>query len=64
MDAKEKAVRDAAGALKPAFSASSIAFSVKAATDLFMRPELGGYFIQITEYLNGERAFTRPSGTT
>lgn len=36
-------------------------FSIDAATDLFMRRELAGYFIQITEYLNGERAFMPPS---
>ena len=41
-----------------------IAFSVEAATNLFIRPDMGRWFVQITEYLNGERAFIRPSGTT
>lgn len=41
-----------------------IAFSLEAAVDLFMRPELGGVFVQITDYLTSERAFMQPSGTT
>ncbi|WP_107309643.1 hypothetical protein [Acinetobacter baumannii] len=39
-------------------------FSVAAATDLFLRPELGAWFVQITEYLNSETAFIQPSGAT
>lgn len=42
-------------------SAEPIAFSIEAAVDLFMRPELGSFFVQITDYLRGERAFIRPS---
>lgn len=38
-----------------------IEFSVSAATDLFLRPEMAGFFIQITNYLNSEKAFIRPS---
>jgi hypothetical protein len=41
-----------------------IAFSVKAATDLFIRPDMAGYFIQITDYLNGEAAFMPPSASS
>ncbi|MDI4231453.1 hypothetical protein OZ411_01320 [Bradyrhizobium sp. Arg237L] len=40
-----------------------IAFSVEAATDLFLRPELGSYFVQVTDYLNSEAAFMPPSET-
>jgi hypothetical protein len=41
-----------------------IAFSVGAATSLFIRPQLAGYFIQITDYLNGEAAFMPPSASS
>lgn len=38
-----------------------IAFSVDAATDLFLRQDMAGFFVQITDYFNGERAFMPPS---
>lgn len=41
-------------------SPDPIAFCVAAAVDLFMRPELGGLFVQVTDYFNGERAFMPP----
>ncbi|MDP1867002.1 MAG: hypothetical protein Q8L13_11765 [Bradyrhizobium sp.] len=41
-----------------------IAFSVEAATNLFLRPDMARWLLQITEYLNGETAFTPPSGKT
>jgi hypothetical protein len=41
-----------------------IAFSLQAATDLFVRPDMGSFFVQVTEYLTSERAFTQPSGQT
>lgn len=44
-------------------SPDPIVFSLTAATDLFLRPEMGGYFLQVTEYLNAERAFMPPSET-
>lgn len=42
--------------------ADPIQFSVTVATDLFLRPDMAGFFIQITRYLNDERAFIQPSG--
>jgi hypothetical protein len=42
-------------------SPDPIAFSVEAAVDLFLRPELGSFFVQVTDYFTGERAFIRPS---
>lgn len=42
-------------------SPDPIAFSVPAAVDLFVRPELGGFFVQVTDYFTGERAFMPPS---
>jgi hypothetical protein len=44
--------------------AEPIAFSIEAATNLFLRPDMARWFLQITDYLNSEAAFTRPSGTT
>jgi hypothetical protein len=41
-----------------------IAFSLDAAADLFVRPDMGAFFVQVTEYLTSERAFTQPSGRT
>jgi hypothetical protein len=38
-----------------------IEFSVGAATDLFLRPEIAGFFVQITNYINSEKAFMQPS---
>jgi hypothetical protein len=38
-----------------------IEFSVAAATDLFLRPDMAGFFIQITQYLTAEKAFIQPS---
>lgn len=38
-----------------------IAFSLKVAVDLFLRPDMSLYFTQITDYINGERAFMPPS---
>lgn len=43
------------------FSPEPIAFSVSVATELFLRPDMGGFFVQVTDYLTGERAFTPPS---
>jgi len=43
--------------------ATPIEFSVAAATELFLRPEMAGFFIQITNYLNSERAFMPPLET-
>jgi hypothetical protein len=45
-------------------SPNPLAFSLSAATDLFLRPEMAPWFLQITEYLNSEQAFMQPSGTT
>lgn len=42
-------------------SPDPIKFSVATATELFLRPDMAGYFIQITEYLNSETSFTPPS---
>ena len=42
-------------------SEAPIAFTVEAATDLFLRQDMAGFFIQITDYFNGERAFMPPS---
>lgn len=42
-------------------SPDPIEFSHAAATDLFLRPDMGGFFVQVTDYLNGERAFMPPS---
>lgn len=44
--------------------ATPIEFSVGAATDLFMRPDMAGFFIQVTQYLAAEKAFIPPSGLT
>jgi hypothetical protein len=41
-----------------------IAFSLDTAADLFVRPDMGAFFVQVTEYLTSERAFTQPSGRT
>lgn len=38
-----------------------IVFSLKAAVDLFIRPDMMLYFAQIADYINGERAFMPPS---
>lgn len=43
--------------------ADPIEFSVDAATNLFLRPDMAGFFIQVTGYLNAERAFIQPSDT-
>ena len=48
----------------PTFSFVSpdpIAFSAATATELFLRPDMAGFFGQITDYLNSERAFMPPS---
>ncbi len=45
-------------------SPEPIAFSVEAATNLFLRPDMAGFFSQVTDYLNSEAAFTQPSGQT
>jgi hypothetical protein len=42
-------------------SPDPIAFSLDAAVDLFVRPDLGSFFVQITDYFTGERAFMPPS---
>jgi hypothetical protein len=34
-----------------------IEFSVSAATEMFLRPDMASFFIQITGYLNSEKAF-------
>jgi hypothetical protein len=41
-------------------SPDPIAFSVPAAVDMFVRPELGSIFVQITDYFTSERAFMPP----
>lgn len=41
--------------------AEPIEFSVSAATDLFLRPDMGAFFIQLVNYINGEKAFIPPS---
>jgi hypothetical protein len=41
--------------------ADPISFSVAAATDLFLRPDMAGFFIQITKYFNADAAFIAPS---
>ncbi|EJN15688.1 hypothetical protein PMI42_00705 [Bradyrhizobium sp. YR681] len=41
-----------------------IAFSLDAAVNLFLRPDMGAFFVQVTDYLTSERAFTQPSGQT
>lgn len=46
------------------FSEDPIPFSVETATELFLRPDVGGYFLQIVNYVNDERAFMPPSGET
>jgi hypothetical protein len=38
-----------------------IEFSVSAATTLFLRPDMSGWLIQITDYLRAEAAFMPPS---
>jgi hypothetical protein len=38
-----------------------IEFSVSTATEMFLRPDMAGFFIQITKYLNSEKAFMPPS---
>lgn len=38
-----------------------IEFSVSAATDLFLRPDMAAFFIQLVNYINGEKAFIPPS---
>jgi hypothetical protein len=43
--------------------AAPIEFSPAAATDLFMRPDMAGYLIQLTVFLGGEKDFMPPSGT-
>jgi hypothetical protein len=43
-------------------SPDPVAFTTEVATNLFLRPEMGGYFVQITDYLGSESAFTQPSG--
>jgi hypothetical protein len=51
----------------PTFKAVSpdpVAFSLDAATSLFIRPDMGAFFVQVTDYINSERAFTQPSGQT
>ncbi|MGY3689943.1 hypothetical protein ACVIGA_000023 [Bradyrhizobium sp. USDA 3240] len=45
-------------------SPDPIPFSIESAVDLFLRPELGSFFVQVTDYLTSERAFTRPSSQT
>lgn len=45
-------------------SPDPIVFSIDAATDLFLRQDMAAWFLQITEYINGEGAFIAPSGTT
>jgi|GEM_PF-3367180 len=46
------------------FQDGPVAFSEKTATELFLRPEMSRFFLQVTDYLNGEAAFMPPSGTT
>lgn len=41
-------------------SPDPIPFSLAAATDLFLRQDMAGFFVQVTDYLNGERAFMQP----
>lgn len=41
--------------------ADPIEFSLSAATDLFLRPDMAAFFIQVVGYINGERAFIPPS---
>jgi hypothetical protein len=41
--------------------AEPLEFSVAAATDLFLRPDMSVYFLQVVNYLNSERAFIQPS---
>lgn len=38
-----------------------IEFSISAATEMFLRPDMAGFFIQVTNYLNSEKAFIQPS---
>ncbi|MBR1206958.1 MULTISPECIES: hypothetical protein [unclassified Bradyrhizobium] len=45
-------------------SPDPIPFTIENAVDLFLRPELGSFFVQVTDYLTSERAFTRPSSQT
>ncbi len=41
--------------------AGPIEFSVPAATELFLRPDMAGFFIQVTKYFNADAAFISPS---
>lgn len=41
--------------------ADPIEFSLAAATDLFLRPDMAAFFIQITSYFNSEKSFIPPS---
>jgi hypothetical protein len=43
--------------------AEPVEFSVESATNLFLRPDMAGFFIQITQFLVSERSFMRPSET-
>lgn len=45
-------------------SPDPIPFTLENAVNLFLRPELGSFFVQVTDYLTSERAFTRPSSQT
>lgn len=38
-----------------------IEFSAAAATELFLRPEMAAFFLQLTTYFTSEKAFIRPS---
>lgn len=51
----------------PTFKAVSpdpLPFTLDNAVKLFLRPDMGGFFVQVTDYLTSERAFTQPSGPT
>lgn len=41
--------------------AAPIEFTVEAATELFLRPDMAGFFLQVVGYLNSEKAFIPPS---
>lgn len=42
-------------------SETPIAFTPEAALELFIRPEMGSFLVQITDYIASERAFMPPS---
>jgi hypothetical protein len=47
-----------------ALSPDPLPFTLDNAVKLFLRPDMGAFFVQVTDYLTSERSFTQPSGQT